>query len=82
MWLPRQRQGLLIYQILRVLSWTLKVKLKIEKINPRLEVIFFNDYYLKKTGEEITAVRFLLDSKGNVMDLNQLQKAIISGGLK
>ena len=48
----------------------------------RLEVIFFNDYYLKKTGEEITAVRFLLDSKGNVMDLNQLQKAIISGGLK
>ena len=35
-----------------------------------------------KTGEEITAVRFLLDSKGNVMDLNQLQKAIISGGLK
>ena len=60
----------------------LKVKLKIEKINPRLEVIFFNDYYLKKTGEEITAVRFLLDSKGNVMDLNQLQKAIISGGLK
>ena len=36
----------------------------------------------KKTGEEITAVRFLLDNKGNVVDLNQLQKPIISGGVK
>ena len=45
-------------------------------------VIFFGDYFLKKTGEEITAVRFLLDNKGNVVDLNQLQKPIISGGVK
>ena len=60
----------------------LKVKVKIEKINPKLEVIFFGDYFLKKTGEEITAVRFLLDNKGNVVDLNQLQKPIISGGVK
>lgn len=60
----------------------LKVKLKVEKINPKLEVIFFSDYYLKKTGEEITAVRFMLDNIGNVIDLNQLQKPIISGGVK
>jgi hypothetical protein len=60
----------------------LKVKVKIEKINPKLEVVFFGDYFLKKTGEEITAVRFLLDNKGNVVDLNQLQKPIISGGVK
>jgi len=60
----------------------LKVKVKIEKINPKLEVVFFGDYFLKKTGEEITAVRFLLDNKGNVIDLNQLPKPIISGGVK
>ena len=60
----------------------LKVKVKIEKINPKLEVVYFGDYYLKRTGEEVTAVRFLLDNKGIVADLNYLQKPIISGGVK
>jgi hypothetical protein len=55
----------------------LKVKVKVEKINPRLEVVYFNDFFLKKIGDEITAVRFILDDKGNVLDLNQLQKPII-----
>jgi hypothetical protein len=58
------------------------VKVKIEKINPKLEVVYFGDYYLKRTGEEVTAVRFLLDNKGIVADLNYLQKPIISGGVK
>jgi hypothetical protein len=39
-------------------------------------------FFLKKTGDEITAVRFILDDKGNVLDLNQLQKPIISGKVK
>ena len=60
----------------------LKVKVKVEKINPRLEAVYFNDFFLKKIGDEITAVRFILDDKGNVLDLNQLQKPIISGKVK
>ena len=60
----------------------LKVKVKVEKINPRLEVVYFNDFFLKKIGDEITAVRFILDDKGNVLYLNQLQKPIISGKVK
>jgi hypothetical protein len=60
----------------------LKVKVKVEKINPRLEVVYFNDFFLKKIGDEIIAVRFILDDKGNVLDLNQLQKPIISGKVK
>ena len=60
----------------------LKVMVKVEKINPRLEVIYITDFFLKKTGDEITAVRFILDDKGNVLDLNQLQKPIISGKVK
>ena len=60
----------------------LKVKVKVEKINPRLEVVYFNDFFLKKIGDEITAVRFILDDKGNVLDLNQLQKPISSGKVK
>ena len=61
---------------------TLKVKVKVEKNNPRLLVVYFNVFFLKKIGDEITAVRFILDDKGNVLDLNQLQKPIISGKVK
>ena len=60
----------------------MQVKVKIEKINPRLEVVYFNDYFLKKTGDEITAVRFILDNRGSVLDLNQLQKPLISAQAK
>ncbi len=60
----------------------IKVKVKVEKINPKLEVIYFNDFFLKKTGDEITAIRFILDDRGNVLDLNQLQKPLITGRVK
>ena len=58
------------------------VKVKVEKINPKLELIYFNDYFLKKTGDEITAVRFTLDDRGNVLDINELQKPLITGRVK
>ena len=58
------------------------VKVKVEKINPKLELIYFNDFFLKKTGDEITALRFTLDDKGNVLDINQLQKPLITGRVK
>ncbi len=58
------------------------VKVKVEKINPKLELIYFNDFFLKKTGDEITAVRFTLDDRGNVLDINQLQKPLITGRVK
>ena len=58
------------------------VKVKVEKINPKLELIYFNDFFLKKTGDESTALRFTLDDKGNVLDINQLQKPLITGRVK
>ena len=58
------------------------VKVKVEKINPKLELIYFNDFFLKKTGDEITALRFTLDDRGNVLDINQLQKPLITGRVK
>ena len=56
----------------------LKTKVKIEKINPRLEIVYFGDHFLTKTGDELTAVRFFLDEKGNVQDLNFIEKLLIS----
>ena len=33
---------------------------------------------LTKTGDELTAVRFFLDEKGNVQDLNFIEKLLIT----
>ena len=56
----------------------LKTKVNIEKINPRLEIVYFGDHFLTKTGDELTAVRFFLDEKGNVQDLNFIEKLLIT----
>ncbi len=56
----------------------LKTKVKVEKINPRVEIVYFGNHFLTKTGDELTAVRFFLDEKGNVQDLNFIEKLLIT----
>jgi hypothetical protein len=53
------------------------VTVKIEKINPKLEVIYYDTVTLRKKGDERTAVRFTLDGEGNVTDLNTRQLSLI-----
>jgi len=65
-------------------SVPLKTKVKVEKINPEVDTVYFGNHFLNETGDELTAVRFFLDEKGNVEDLNYSQKLLItkSGVLK
>ena len=56
----------------------LKTKVKIEKINPRVQTVYFGDHFLTKTGHELTAVRLFLDDKGNVEDLSFIEKLLIT----
>jgi hypothetical protein len=56
----------------------LKTKVKIEKINPRVQTVYFGDHFLTKTGHELTAVRLFLDDKGNVKDLSFIEKLLIT----
>ncbi|MBL08233.1 MAG: hypothetical protein CML96_04135 [Rhodobiaceae bacterium] len=65
-------------------SIPLKTKVKVEKINPEVDTVYFGNHFLNETGDELTAVRFFLDEKGNVEDLNYSQKLLItkSGVLK
>lgn len=56
----------------------LKTKVKIEKINPRVQTVYFGDHFLTKTGHELTAVRFFLDEQGNVEDINFMEKLLIT----
>lgn len=57
----------------------LKVTIKLEKINPVVKMITIKDIILEKNGDDKTAFRFTLDKKGNVTDVNDLQKDLATG---
>jgi hypothetical protein len=50
---------------------------KIEKVNPTVEVISYDTIQLSRMGEEKTAVRFRLAANGNVLDVNHRDKSLI-----
>ena len=50
---------------------------KVEKLNPRVEVVFFGKIVLARPSEERTAVRFSVRADGTVAEVNQLAKALV-----
>lgn len=50
---------------------------KIEKVNPTVEVIFYDTLTLDHTGQEKTAARFRIADNGNVLDVNRREKSLI-----
>ncbi len=54
------------------------VNVRVARVNPVLEILFYEEITLVETGEERTAVRFTLDADGNVSNINTLAKALVS----
>jgi hypothetical protein len=50
---------------------------KVEKLNPRVEVVFYGEFELVRPREERTAVRFRVATDGKVGDVNQLAKELV-----
>jgi hypothetical protein len=50
---------------------------RVEKLNPRVELIFHGEVTLNQRGDERTAVRFSMTPVGEVRDVNRLTKAIV-----
>jgi hypothetical protein len=50
---------------------------KVEKLNPKVEVIFYGEIVLGRPSEERTAVRFSVRADGAVADVNQLAKTLV-----
>jgi len=50
---------------------------KVEKLNPRVEVVFYGPVELVRPREERTAVRFKVAADGTVGDVNQLAKELV-----
>jgi hypothetical protein len=53
------------------------VAVKVEKVNPSLEVVHYDTIMLDHTGHERTAVRFRIAEAGNILDVNRREKSLI-----
>lgn len=53
------------------------VQVKVEKVNPVLEVIYYGEVKLEQQGDEKTAVRFKIAADGSVLATNNLQKHLV-----
>ena len=53
------------------------VSVKIEKVNPIVDVVFYDTVILNHTGHERTAVRFRVAEDGSVTDTNHTEKSLI-----
>lgn len=53
------------------------VSVKIEKVNPTVEVLFYDTLMFDKMGQEKTAARFKIADNGNVLDVNRQSKSLI-----
>jgi hypothetical protein len=53
------------------------VSVKVEKVNPTVEVIYYDTIILDHVGQEATAVRFRVADNGSVTDVNHRAKSLI-----
>ncbi len=57
-----------------------KVNVRLVKVNPALEIIYYGTVSLDKAGEEKTAFRFIIARDGQISGLNFLPKQLVSIG--
>jgi hypothetical protein len=55
----------------------LPVQVNVVKVNPRLQVVFYDTVELAQQGSERTAVRFTVNRDGSVSSINTLQKNLV-----
>jgi hypothetical protein len=53
------------------------VNIRLDKVNPRLEVKYYETVTLEKKGDEKTALRFKVSKDGDISDINFLPKQLV-----
>jgi hypothetical protein len=53
------------------------VSVKVEKLNPTVQVVHYATIMLEAAGTERTAVRFSIDAKGGIVDVNNREKSLL-----
>ena len=67
-----------IYYYARETHQPIPVTVRLDKVNPALEVIYYATITLEKRGEEQTALRFNIGSDGRITHINTLPKSLVS----
>ena len=57
-----------------------KVSVKVAKVNPALEIVFYGHATLEKQGSEHTAVRFEIGPEGSVGNISHVFKKLVTFG--
>ncbi|MGD9601467.1 MAG: hypothetical protein AB7O21_02630 [Gammaproteobacteria bacterium] len=58
------------------------VTVRVDKVNPRLEVIYYDTLTLEKKDDEKTAVRFSILNNGQVTNINHIPKSLVAKAFK
>jgi hypothetical protein len=66
-----------INHYLATTSAPVPVSVKVEKVNPTVEVVHYDTLVLDHAGQERTAVRFRVADSGKVIDVNHRDKSLI-----
>ena len=61
---------------------SLPVSVKVEKLNPRVTLIYYGIRELTGVGDEQTAVRFTIGANGEVIGTNELKKSLLVKAVK
>jgi len=54
-----------------------QVTVKVDKVNPTLEVVYYDTLSLDKKGDEKTALTFRINQDGRVSDIGHIQKSLV-----
>ena len=63
-----------VYHFIAMGREPVPVSVKVEKLNPTVQVVYYDTIMLERAGTERTAVRFSIDGSGAVVDVNQSRK--------
>jgi hypothetical protein len=53
------------------------VTVKVEKLNPEVELVYYGTHTLAGAGSELTALRFVLDGVGNIAGVSRAPKPLL-----
>jgi hypothetical protein len=66
-----------IYHFAALTGKPVPVAVKVEKLNPTVQVVHYDTVELNQGGTEKTAVRFVLDQSGAVIEVNHNEKSLL-----
>jgi len=53
------------------------VEVRIDKLNPKVETVFYKKILMKSRWEEITVTRFVMTNQGDIIDWDDLPKTLV-----